>query len=120
MHRLRHPKPLLVQLLVLAIGLRGLLVPGFMPGEGVLLELCTASGVQSMLVDPRTGEVLDDPHSAGPECPWSAVLTHAVLPGTSVGVAAPARSAAPIEAPGTSALLRLASGLPPVRAPPES
>lgn len=76
-----HRHRQLFTLLAVALFLRTLVPAGFMPGHGTLLELCTLDGVRTVLVNPQTGELLDDdPHGDGPECPWSAVFAGAVLP----------------------------------------
>ncbi|AKS40587.1 hypothetical protein [Wenzhouxiangella marina] len=118
MHRLRRPRSLLTSLLVLSLCLRFLVPTGFMPGEGQLLELCTAGGLQTVRIDPQSGEILGDDHESGPACPWTAVLGKLILPTTSV----PSFAFFPQQAParngdrGTESLSPL--GLPPARAPP--
>lgn len=81
MARTRQLQPQLLAFLALALLLRALVPAGFMPGHGTLLELCTLEGMRTVLVDPQTGELLDDdPPADSPDCPWAAVFVAAVLP----------------------------------------
>lgn len=119
MHALRHPDRRLVIVLLLALSLRALIPAGFMPGGATLVELCTSDGMRSVLVDPVSGERVDDrPHAEDSECPWALVLVSAVLPSS-------ASSALPPVPAGGQAMLadahyhrNLQPGLPPARAPP--
>lgn len=111
---------MLIRLLVLAICLRALVAPGLMPGEGVLLELCTADGLQKVLVDPESGEPLGDQHALDSDCPWSLAFNSAVLPGAAA-LRLTHRPTSPSRGVRVDRLLKqLTIELPPVRAPPES
>lgn len=120
---LHLPRPaqshVLVALLLVALGLRALVPEGFMPAPGQLVELCTEHGLQRMLVDTQTGEILgSEDDTATTTCPWSLLLTTLAVP--TLSPAAQALAAAP-EMPPRGALppatIRGAP-TPPVRAPP--
>ena len=120
---LQLPRPaqshLLVALLLAALGLRALVPAGFMPAPGHLVELCTEHGLQRMLVDPQTGEVLGGEDNAdSTTCPWSLLLTTLAVPALPPGAQAPAavRENSPRQAPPPST--SRGTPTPPVRAPP--
>jgi hypothetical protein len=65
----------------LALGLRALVPEGFMPAPGHLVELCTEHGLQRMLVDAQSGEILgSEDDAAATTCPWSLLLTTLAVP----------------------------------------
>lgn len=106
-------------LVLAALCVRALVPEGFMPAQGALIELCTEHGLQRMLVDAETGEILDQQGDAGsPTCPWSLMLPTLAPP------APPATSLILLVGPDTpqrATFLRLAPDgpvLPPARAPP--
>ena len=115
---LRQPHPAIV-LLIAALCMRALVPEGFMPARGHLVELCTEHGLQRMLVDPASGEILDpEEDTASPPCPWSLMLPTlappvpaAVSPAWWVARETPPRSILP-------ALVSDRPLLPPARAPP--
>lgn len=90
-----------------------------MPANGELVELCTEHGLQRLLVDPGTGEILGaGEDTATPTCPWSVMLT-TLAPPVLPAAAPPAFVAH--ESPPRSTLPRLVPDrplLPPARAPP--
>lgn len=105
--------------LLAALLVRALVPEGFMPAQGELVELCTEHGLQRMLVEPQTGEVLGQEEGAASQtCPWSLMLptlAPPALPPASVA-AFPERATAP-----WPTLPKLAPDwplLPPARAPP--
>lgn len=117
------PRPaqsrLLIALLLVALGMRALVPDGFMPANGELVELCTEHGLQRLLVDTGTGEILgEEDGTATSACPWSVMLTTLAPP------ALPAASGQLIlthETPPSSTLPQPARErplLPPARAPP--
>lgn len=90
-----------------------------MPADGELVELCTEHGLQRLLVDTGTGEILgDEDDAATATCPWSVMLTTLAPP------ALPAASGQLFlahETPPSSTLPQPAPDrpvLPPARAPP--
>jgi hypothetical protein len=115
---LRHTRTGIV-LLIAALCVRALVPEGFMPARGHLVELCTEHGLQRMLVDPATGEVLgQEEDTASPTCPWSLMLPTLAPPAPPAAAMAlfpgretPSRSNLPVLVPDRPAL-------PPVRAPP--
>ena len=113
------PSRFAVALLLAALALRALVPEGFMPANGEFVELCTEHGLQRMLVDTGSGEVLGtEDETATPTCPWSVMLT--TLAPTSLA-AAPAflftaRETAPRLLQPRAAPDR--PRLPPARAPP--
>lgn len=111
--------PVLVALLLVALGLRALVPEGFMPAPGHLVELCTEHGLQRMLVDAQTGEVLgSEDDAAATTCPWSLLLTTLAVP--TLSPAAQALAAAPETPPRRTLPPATVRGAPtpPVRAPP--
>jgi hypothetical protein len=117
------PRPaqsrLLVALLLVALGLRALVPEGFMPAPGHLVELCTEHGLQRMLVDAQTGEVLgSEDDAAATTCPWSLLLTTLAVPTLPPAAQAPAVTRE--TPPGRALPPSTTSGTPtpPVRAPP--
>ena len=90
-----------------------------MPAQGALVELCTEHGLQRMLVDPQTGEVLgQDEGAASPTCPWSLMLPTLAPPASPIetSVVSTGRDHA-----SRSTRLELASEttvIPPARGPP--
>lgn len=106
-------------LLIAALCVRALVPEGFMPARGHLVELCTEHGLQQLLVDAATGEVLGEEDGGGASaCPWSLMLPTLAPP------VPPAAAALVIQGPGIplrSSPPRLAPNgpvLPPARAPP--
>ncbi|NHA13541.1 DUF2946 family protein [Thioalkalivibrio sp. XN279] len=117
------PRPaqsrLFVALLLVALGLRALVPEGFMPAPGRLVELCTEHGLQRMLVDTQTGEILgSEDDTAATTCPWSLLLTTLAAP--ALPPAAQALAVTRETPPGRALAPSTASGTPtpPVRAPP--
>jgi hypothetical protein len=120
---LHLPRPghtrLVLALLLVALGLRALVPEGFMPAPGHMVELCTEHGLQRMLVDPHSGEILgQEEDTASPTCPWSLMLTTLAppMPPAAATVMFTGRETAPRSTP-----LRFVPDrplLPPARAPP--
>jgi hypothetical protein len=120
---LHLPRPaqshLIVALLLAALGLRALVPAGFMPAPGHLVELCTEHGLQRMLVDAQTGEVLgSEDDAAATTCPWSLLLTTLAVP--TLPPAAQALAATQETPPRRALPPRAIRGAPtpPARAPP--
>lgn len=107
-------------LLIAALCVRALVPEGFMPARGQLVELCTEHGLQRLLVDAATGEVLgqEDEDTATRPCPWSLMLPTLAPPARPAGLAAmfASREIPPRPAPPRFAPER--PFLPPARAPP--
>lgn len=107
---------------MLAVVARGLMPLGCSASDGVRVDLCTLEGVRTVLIDPATGELLDQgSHDQGQTCPWCSVSSVTALPSTSntltrlsitLGLRDIPRA---LTVPG-----RDATGLPPARGPPPS
>lgn len=108
-----------VALLLAALCVRALVPEGFMPAKGTLVELCTEHGLQQLLVDTQTGEILGEQEdAAATTCPWSLLLTTLALPvlPATMQVLAAGPVIPPWAALPPPAMRRVP--LPPVRAPP--
>lgn len=107
----------LPSVLLVAMLLRALVVDGFMPDENGFIQLCTAEGMQTVLLDPDSGEPVEVEDSSA-ECPWASVFfTPVLFPVLPVLAALPSGILGPARlrrANGESG----ATGLPLARAPP--
>ena len=118
MNALRHTRTAIV-LLIAALCVRALVPEGFMPARGHLVELCTEHGLQRMLVDPATGQVLgQEEDTASRTCPWSLMLPTLAPPAPPA--AAMVMFAGRETPPHSDLSLPVPAGpiLPPARAPP--
>ncbi len=105
--------------LVVALLIRGLIPAGFMPGEGSLVELCTPSGVHTVLVDPASGEVLDEQgEGAHAACSWALVIASEGLPSIPVSWAVPTEPSDSTSLRADTLSACFTGYLPPVRGPP--
>jgi len=108
-----------VTLLVLALCVRALVPEGFMPAQGALVELCTEHGLQRMLVDPQTGEVLAQEEGAvSPTCPWSLMLPTLAPPASAIGASILSTGRDRAARPTRLELASHSTVLPPARGPP--
>lgn len=109
----------LLAALIVSVFLRALVPEGYMPGAGMLVELCASDGTRSVLLDPASGEVLDPGRGhAEPECPWQWLPGHALPPLHADPLSSLAAQGMPAVGLGHAAHSGSAARLPPARGPP--
>lgn len=118
----RRLTPALFSVLILAVIARGLMPPGCLAEEGLRVDLCTLEGVRTVLVDPGTGELLDEDGGAqGLACLWCAASSASALPGTSSTFTRLSITLGLRDIPRVLPMpQRDVTGLPPARGPPSS
>jgi hypothetical protein len=115
--RTAHSSRLLSLTLLIALLIRAMVVDGYMPGaQG--MELCTGEGMVMVMIDPLTGEIVDQHADPSPPCPWDLVLTGTVMFPVVPELAMVPGSDPPVPWAGHVHARLACTGLPPTRAPP--